>query len=351
MITVGEAKRIAKDWVEAEANNIPNFQGAFLSGSVIWKNNDDQFPTASDLDIKILVEFKPGDPIFERDLRHRNISFKGITLEPTFSPFEDFCTAEKILANYGYAAHFTVPNILLDPSGELTQIHEAVVRQFPQKKWVIKRIEGARDFTLWGLETLQSGSLSDRMVSLNFAMWGFAQIPLHADLRPPTGRRCGIVSLEIMKRFEKQALHESLLGILGSRSMTRKDVERHFEDLSYTFDRVIEIAQAPSFGDYANEAARPVVIDGSWEMIKDGYHREAVSWISVMRAIFQNTILRDASGEEQMRFSEKYTTLLAELGLRSPDDFHERAEEGKQLLEDVMQVAEQIVETHEKIIQ
>ena len=30
MITVREAKRIAKDWVEAEAPNIPHFRGAFL---------------------------------------------------------------------------------------------------------------------------------------------------------------------------------------------------------------------------------------------------------------------------------------------------------------------------------
>ena len=31
MITVREAKRIAQEWVEAEAPNIPQFRGAFLA--------------------------------------------------------------------------------------------------------------------------------------------------------------------------------------------------------------------------------------------------------------------------------------------------------------------------------
>ena len=43
MITVREAKRIAQDWVEAEAPNIPNFRGAFLIGSILWKDDDDHY--------------------------------------------------------------------------------------------------------------------------------------------------------------------------------------------------------------------------------------------------------------------------------------------------------------------
>jgi len=153
-----------------------------------------------------------------------------------------------------------------------------------------------------------------------------------------------------MKNHGKQALHESTLEFLGSQSMARDDVIRHLEDLSNTFDRAVEIVRSPSTGDYVNKAARPVVIDGSWEMVNDGFHREAMSWISVMRAIFQETILRDAPEEEQMQYVEQYQKLLAELGLHSEDDFQKRAEDGAQLLDEVMQVADQIVETNTKII-
>jgi len=133
--------------------------------------------------------------------------------------------------------------------------------------------------------------------------------------------------------------------------MYREDVERHFEDLSYTFDQVIEIAKAPDFSDLANEAARPAVIDGSWEMVNDGFHREAIMWISAMRAIFQQTILRDGSEEEQALFTKQYEKLLAELGLRSEDDFQKRAEDGALLLDEVMQIAEQIMDANEKIVE
>ena len=85
-------------------------------------------------------------------------------------------------------------------------------------------------------------------------------------------------------------------------------------------------------------------------MINDGYHREAMIWIVCMRGECQKTIDQDGSDGEQKKYSEQYEKLLAELGFHTEDDFQKRAEDGKQLLEEVMQVAEQIVETNEKIV-
>jgi hypothetical protein len=299
----------------------------------------------------IIVDIEPNDPIFSGKLRQRNQVFKGITLETTSSSFQDFSTPEQVLANFAYASHFSATDFLSDPSGELSRIQVAVAAQFARKKWVIKRIEGARDFTLWSLKSMQSGVRSDRMLALVFAFVGITQIPIHADLRPPTGRRCGVILRDLLKDYGKQDVHESTLKFLGSRSMNRVDVERHLEDLSYTFDRVVEIAQSPSLGDKVNKATRPVVIEAAWEVINDGFHREAMSWILSIRAMCQQTILRDAPEDEQENYAEQYMKLLAELGLHSEDDFQKRAEDGALLLDEVMQVAMQIVETNEKIIQ
>ena len=84
--------------------------------------------------------------------------------------------------------------------------------------------------------------------------------------------------------------------------------------------------------------------------MNDGFHREAMIWISSMRTICQQTILQDAPANEQKKYAEQYEKLLAELGLRSEDDFQKRAEDGALLLEEMMQVAEQMVETNEKIV-
>ena len=199
MITVREAKQIAKEWVEAEAPNIPNFRGAFLTGSLLWKKEHDLFPPSSDVDLKLIVDLDPDDPIFTGELRQKNQSFKGITLETTASSFQNFSTPERVLADFVYASHFSVTNFLSDPSGKLSEIQKAVAAQFARKQWVKSRISGAKEFTLWSLDSLHSASTADSMLALVFAYVGITQIPVHADLRPPTGRKCGVVFLDLMK--------------------------------------------------------------------------------------------------------------------------------------------------------
>jgi hypothetical protein len=350
MTTVREAKRIAQDWIDEESDNIPNFRGSFLVGSILWKNDDEPLPATSDVDLKTVVDIDDPKLIEEKGLRHQIHSTKGITLETTFSPFQGFSTPERVLADHRYASHFSIPNILSDPSGELSKVQKAVAEQYAQKKWVVKRIEGARDSALWVLNAIQTGSVSDRMFCLVVALWGIAQIPLHADLRAPTGRKCGIEFLDVMGNRGKQALHESLLELLGSQSMTRTDVDRHLQDLSDTFDQAVEVVRSPSTGDYVNKAARPIMIEGSREIINDGHHREAMPWISSMRSICQETILQDAAEEEQRQFTKQYEKLLVELGLCSLDDFQVRAEDGARLLDEVMQVADEIMERNANII-
>jgi len=349
MVTIREAKRIAQDWVETEAASIPNFRGAFLTGSINWKKDDDPFPSVSDVDLKTLVDNDDPDSLNEQGLIQQYRSYKGIALETTYSPLQGFSSPETDLADYRYAAHFTVPNILSDPTGELIKIQKTIAEQFARKKWVTKRIDGARGSVQWGLDGLQSGSFEDRMLALWFAT-GIAAIPVQADLRHPTIRKGGIVFLEIMENIGRQDLHESLLKIYGSQSMTRRDVETHLEDLSNTFDRAVEIVRSPSMGDYINLIARPVVIDGAREMVNDGFHREAMIWIGNMRTICQQTILQDAPDEEQKKYSEHYEKFLAELGLHSMDDFQKRAEGLTLLLEEMMQVAKKIVESNQKIM-
>jgi hypothetical protein len=349
MIAVGEAKRIAKEWVEAEAPNISNFQGAFLVGSLNFRKQDEPLPPTSDVDVRIVVDFDNRELIYKQGLVQQILMVRGIKLDTGFDPIQEFITPEQVLSNFIYASNFSVPNILSDPTGKLTKLQKAVAEQFASKKWVTKRIEGASGLAQWGLDGLQSGSFIDRMLALWYAM-NIASLPLQADLRPPTIRKGVIVFLDVMEAFGRHDLHESLLKLYGSQSMTRVDVEMHLEDLSNTFDRVIEIVQSPSFGDFINPIARSIVIDGSWEMVNDGFHREAMIWIGSMRTICQKTILRDAHEEEQMHYVEQYQKLLADMGLHSEDDFQKRAEYGALLLDEVMQVAEQIVETNEKII-
>ena len=164
-------------------------------------------------------------------------------------------------------------------------------------------------------------------------------------------RKCLVVLLRVVERRGECSLHESVLEFLGSNLMDRKVVERHHQDLTTTFDRAIEIVRSPSIGDFVSIAARPVAIAGSWELIEDGFHREAMLWILGMRAVCQATIQQDASAEEEAQHVQAYQKFLVELGLRSVEDLRRRAEHGECLLQEVIRVAEEVMETNPEVVE
>ena len=186
---------------------------------------------------------------------------------------------------------------------------------------------------------------------LFFAVISIAQIPALADLRDPTTKTCLVVFQELMKTQGKQELYESALEFLGCRSIDQGEVVRHYQDLSSIYGRAVEINQSPGiYNDYFSELARAAMLDSIWEMVTAGFHRETMFGIIALRACCRVIFLQDAVEEEQVQHEEQYQKFLAELGLRSKDDLHQRAKAGSHLLDEVMQVAEQMMGTNLKII-
>ena len=54
-VRVGDAKSIARRWVEDEAAGSPGFVGAYLAGSVLDLPDDAPLPETSDLDVNVVV--------------------------------------------------------------------------------------------------------------------------------------------------------------------------------------------------------------------------------------------------------------------------------------------------------
>lgn len=352
MITVREAKQIAKEWVEAQTPNIPKFQGAFLIGSILWKDDDDPFPPASDVDVRIVVEIDPTKLMSMTELGQKNHIFKGITIDSGFNPIQDINTPEQILANYFYASSFSAPNILSDPTRHLSKIQKTVSELFPKKKWVIKRVDGMKERAISSLNSLKSSAVMDCGEPLFNAVLSIAQIPALADLRDPTLKKCLVVFQECMKSYGKHELHESALEFLGCRSIDRGEVVRHYQDLSSIYGRAVEINQSPGiYFDYFSEVKRATQLDGIWEMVTAGFHSEAMFGIMGLRVASRGIFLQYAVEEEKVQHEQQYQKFLAELGFRSSDDLHHRVKAGSHLLDEVMRVAMQIVEMNPKIIQ
>jgi hypothetical protein len=346
IMIVRQAKDLAAQWVIEEASKTPGFYGAYFAGSTNWMHNDAPFPATSDVDIKVVIDDSHPSDAFGKFL------YRDVMLEISYISSDQFQSPDTILGDYPSAAHFTTPNIIADPSGQLTKIQAAVAQNYTNRYWVHRRCENARD---WLLTSLQWLNESDPFHDQVFAWLYPTSIPTHivlvADLKNPTVRRMFVAAREILTKYGYLSLYESMLGILGSVGMRRKQVQDLLGACVEVFDSAKQVIKTPFFGASSiSDDARSLAIDGSRELIDCGDHREAVFWIAVTHTWCQKALFNDAPVELQQRFTPSYQRLLGELGVTSLADLQQRTEQLKNLLPRIWEVTEAIIAANPEIV-
>src|SRR6266498_3461511 len=134
---VREAKAAARRWVIDEASKTPGFRGAYVGGSVPEMAEDAEVPATSDLDVYVVLD-DPGEA-----LKPGKFIYDGALLEGSYIAREAVSSPEAVLGSAPLAGGFRSPNIILDPSGELTALQEVVSREFAKRRWVRTRCENA----------------------------------------------------------------------------------------------------------------------------------------------------------------------------------------------------------------
>jgi hypothetical protein len=91
IVTVRDAKAVARQWVIEEGSNLPGFVGAFFHGSVNWLPDDASMPATSDVDVMVVLGDstplqKPG-----------KLRYQGILLEISSLPAEHVRSAKQVL--------------------------------------------------------------------------------------------------------------------------------------------------------------------------------------------------------------------------------------------------------------
>jgi hypothetical protein len=322
-----------------EASTAPGFAGAFLHGSINWLPDDAALPGSSDVDVMVVLAGgappdKPGKFIY-----------RDVLLEVSWLPIDQLQSPERILGNYQLAGSFRAPGIILDPTGQLTELQAAVSRDFPRREWVRRRCEDARIKARRDLESLDSSrGFTDQALAWLFGAGKTAHVPLVAGLKNPTVRRRYVTVRELLREYEHLELHKSLLESLGCAQMTREQAEGHLTALADAFDAAGTFIRTPfPFASDISAAARPIAIDGSRELIESGYHREAVFWIAVTYSRCQQALYHDAPVHIQDRFTPGYRHLLSDLGIASSADLQRRSEWILALLPRIWEVAEAIL--------
>jgi hypothetical protein len=343
---VRDAREMARQWVIEEGSGVPGFCGAYHAGSTSWLPGDAVLPATSDVDVMVVVS-DPGPPG-----RHGKLIYRDVLLDVSYVPSDHLRSLDQVLGDYHLAGGFRTPSVIADPSGRLTSLQAAVSRDYARRAWVRRRCEQARGRVLGFLRSIDgSAPLHDQVTAWLFAAGVTTHVLLVAGLRNPTVRGRYVAVRELLADYGRLELHETLLGLLGCAAMSRERVARHLGALESVFDAAAAAIRTPFFfASDITDAARPVAIDGSRDLVERGLHREAVFWIAATSSRCQKVLHHDAPGEMEDRFGLAYRQLLGDLGIASFHDLRRRGEEVERLLPRLWDEAEAIMAANRSIV-
>jgi len=342
---VKEARDAARRWVIAEASGVSGFCGAYTAGSTNWLPDDAELSTASDLDVMVVLADQ------NQTRRRHKFVYRDTLLEVSYLGNDQLQSPDQVLSDYHLAASFHTTKILLDPSGHLTALLKMVRRDYAKRQWVCKRCTNARNKILQYLGSIrEEAPLHDQVIAWLFAAGIATHILLVAGLRNPTVRSRYAAVRQVLADYGHLDFHESLLELLGVARMSRDRVGRHLATLMDIFDRAKEAIKTPfSFATDISENARSMTINGTFEMIERGYHREAMFWVAVTHSRCQKVILCDAPAVVTQIFRDSYRELVSDMRVPSTKEVRRRCDEVELILPRVGQLAEAIITANPEI--
>lgn len=336
---IGEAKAIARRWVLTEAIDLPGFSGAFYHGSTGWLADGAELPAASDLDIMVVLA-DPNPPI-----KPGKFVYQGVLLEISYLPRAELQSPEQILGLSHLAGSFRTASVIADPTGHLTALQVRVAQDYAKRRWVYARCEQARDKIVKGLGQIRElDQLPDRVIAWLFPTGVVTHVLLIAGLENPTVRKRYRAVRELLAEYGQLAIYESLLALLGCAEWAQEQVKQHLLMMTAVFDVAKTVVCSPfPFASDLTDQARPIAVDGSWELIERGDHREAVFWIVATYSRCLQVFAKDAPDSLTEPFQEGYQRLLDDLGVGSYADLLQRAAAVEAFLPQVWAVAQEIM--------
>jgi len=318
-----EARDIALDWLETNTIKMPNFVGAFLSGSIAWMQPDEPLRPGSDIDIFVVIDGSELPP------KPGKIPWNDAILEINYLSLEGIADVDAVLSDYHLAGAFRRDGILADPTGTVTALRRQIDREFARPYWVQQRCSQARNRAQQRVIGFRDGkAIHDRVTTLFFGAGLCPHMILVTDLANPTIRRRYAASGLVLKRRSKPDLHERLLSTLGSKTWSRQRAEKHLADLAEVFDLACSVLRSPyRFASDMSVAARPIAIDGSLDMIQSGFHREAAFWLIAIMSRSRAVVAMDGSSDQMAWMDKAYWRLLHALDIENEQAMNERAEQ------------------------
>ncbi|QAY65781.1 hypothetical protein [Paenibacillus protaetiae] len=339
---VKQVREAAADWVRSRGSGLEQYCGAYISGSTVGLPDDADMPIGSDIDVMVVLN-RDNLPMKPGKLLHQ-----GVLVEISFLALQQLSSPEAVLSSYHLAGGLRTDTIIDDPTGYLRKLQSEVSRHFAQKKWVRARCEHVLQSIQNGLSSIPpAGPWHAPITSWLFPTGITTHVILVAALRNPTVRLRYLAASRVLAADNRMALYEKLLRLLGCETISAQRVEQHLQQLERTFDTAAAAARTLlPFSSDITAAAKPIIIDGSRVLIKQGNHREAVFWMMATFARCHHIFTVDQP-ELLPVYEPSFREMAADLGIYSFEDMAKRARQTLNFLPELRQAAEQMIQASE----
>lgn len=356
-MNAGQAKRTAREWVEDNRGRWPGLRAAHLVGGITTMPADAPFPITKDVDLHLI--FDEGSPALQPMGPYPNIlevAYGGLAIEAGLKSIADYRSAEAVLANPEIAHHLTLDTLLDDPDGWLGDLQIVVRREYPRRKWALARLDYdrrglAQAFAMRPMAAAGWGASGEVMV-LGYTATRVTAALWVATLNPPKmGGRMLVRLCEILSRYDRRDLHEEMLALQGVRDATPERVAVLLAEAAESFDLALAVRRTPHPFQHKLQAhLRPYFVDSSRGMLAEGYHREALAWITPFVLGTADVILVDGSDADKPKYAARQTALLRELGMDAAEVRAAKFETARELYDRMFALAEAIIAHHPDII-
>lgn len=347
-MNAGEVRDRAATWVATNRAAWPGLLAAHLVGGIATMRPEEPFPATKDVDVHLI--FADDAPLPASASPMMGIietAFCGVAIEAGLRRASEYRSPEAVLGNPEIAYHLCSPNVVLaDPEGLLARLRPAVTRGYAEPRWVRARLEHERQGhrNALGLRPMMASQYgtSGEVNILGYASTFLGATLDVATLQPPrAGGRVFVRLRERLAQLRRPDLLEAALGVLGVRDVDRDFVEVALAETTEAFDLAVAVRQRPHpFQHKLHAHLRPYFVDSCAEMIEEGFHREALCWITPFALACADVLLADGPAHRRAKVAEQQTAFLATLGFAGPATCDARVAEALVVHAEIFALAE-----------
>lgn len=316
-----DARIVASEWVVRHAKRTKDYIGAYFCGSTIELADSSELSPYSDVDIVVVVDAPDALPKLGKFV------YRGVLIEVTYLLSRQLESPWEVLASHHLANSFKLDTIIDDPTGHLHRLQSEVAHHFAEWKWVNMRCEGVLESIERRLSSLEgSMPLHDRVLGWLFPTGITTHVLLLAALKNPTVRLRYLAVRSVLAVYGHMNIYDRLLELLQSDLFDEQRAKAHCRELAKAYDAALRVAKTPfPFSSDISTASRHIAIDGSFELIERGDHREAVFWMLATFARCHKVLYTDAPREVWGIYVPAFRAMLADTGIDIDADVDGRA--------------------------